>query len=58
MIASFLNIVKLIILRNLVNHRTFKITNGSGAPDRNRTYDLQIRNLPLYPAELRALAIQ
>ena len=26
-----------------------------GAPDRNRTCDLQIRNLPLYPTELRAL---
>jgi putative addiction module killer protein len=27
----------------------------AGAPDRNRTCDLQIRNLSLYPAELRAL---
>ena len=25
----------------------------SGDPDRNRTCDLQIRNLPLYPTELR-----
>ena len=24
-----------------------------GDPDRNRTCDLQIRNLPLYPTELR-----
>ena len=28
----------------------------SSDPDRIRTYDLQIRNLPLYPAELRGLA--
>ena len=27
----------------------------TGAPDRIRTYDLQIRNLSLYPTELRAL---
>jgi hypothetical protein len=26
----------------------------AGAPDRNRTYDLQIRNLTLYPTELQA----
>src|SRR4030095_7866856 len=26
---------------------------GNGDPDRNRTCDLQIRNLPLYPTELR-----
>ncbi len=26
----------------------------NGAPDRSRTYDLQIRSLTLYPAELRA----
>ena len=25
----------------------------AGDPDRNRTCDLQIRNLPLYPTELR-----
>lgn len=29
----------------------------TGAPDRNRTCDLQIRNLSLYPTELRALAM-
>lgn len=27
---------------------------ANGAPDRNRTCGLQIRNLPLYPTELRA----
>lgn len=26
----------------------------AGVPDRIRTYDLQIRNLPLYPTELQA----
>jgi hypothetical protein len=29
----------------------------AGAPDRSRTYDLQIRSLTLYPAELRAHTI-
>lgn len=25
---------------------------SNGTPDRNRTYDLQLRRLPLYPTEL------
>ena len=31
----------------------FKAVDFIGDPDRNRTCDLQIRNLPLYPTELR-----
>jgi hypothetical protein len=31
-----------------------KVGEGSGAPEKIRTSDLQLRRLPLYPAELRA----
>ena len=37
-----------------ISHKLLKsLQNLECDPDRIRTYDLQIRNLPLYPAELR-----
>ena len=30
----------------------------NGVPGRSRTYDLQLRKLPLYPAELRELNLR
>ncbi len=34
--------------------KVFEKRMNSGAPDRNRTHNLQIRSLALYPVELRA----
>ena len=47
----------LIIRKNLLIYWCPSQETFNGAPDRNRTCDLQIRNLPLYPTELRALEI-